>query len=163
MQNSPEEQQPNARNPEASACGLPSNASIEQNRNIQRTDEEWKKTLSPEQYRVLRAQGTEAPFQNEYWNFKEAGSYQCAGCGEPLFTSATKFDSGTGWPSFTEPISSQIVGETTDISHGMSRTEVHCSKCGGHLGHVFHDGPQPTGRRYCINSASLSFTSESAR
>ena len=149
--------------PEASACGLPSNAEISQIGKVQKSDEEWKQSLTPEQYRVLRNQGTEPPFQNEFWNLKEDGNYHCVGCGTTLFASSTKFDSGTGWPSFFDPANSQMVGETTDVSHGMSRTEVHCNNCGGHLGHVFPDGPKPTGLRYCINSASLVFKPENNR
>jgi peptide-methionine (R)-S-oxide reductase len=144
-------------NQEASACGLPSNADIGPMGKVQKLDEEWRQSLSPEQYRVLRNQGTEPPFQNEYWNWKKEGNYYCAGCGETLFSSNTKFDSGTGWPSFFKPADPQIVGETIDVSHGMTRTEVHCNNCSGHLGHVFPDGPKPSGLRYCINSASLVF------
>jgi peptide-methionine (R)-S-oxide reductase len=127
------------------------------NDRIARTDEEWKKELTPEQYRVLREKGTERAFTGEYWNTKDAGVYRCAGCGEELFVSDTKFDSGCGWPSFYAPKDSKVVAESQDNSHFMKRTEVLCSKCGGHLGHVFDDGPKPTGLRYCINSASLKF------
>ncbi len=149
-------EQSNTSNP--SACGLPSNADIGGEGRLNRTEAEWKEILSPERYRVLRAQGTEPPFQNEFWNHKASGAYECAGCGETLFESETKFDSGTGWPSFFRPAQSDSVDETVDESHGMVRTEVHCSNCGGHLGHVFPDGPKPTGQRYCINSASLTFS-----
>jgi peptide-methionine (R)-S-oxide reductase len=123
---------------------------------VTRSDEEWRKTLSPAQYRVLRQHGTEragsSPLDKEYG----AGIYHCAGCGQPLFAAATKFNSGTGWPSFFEPLDGAVATET-DRSFLMTRTEVHCDRCGGHLGHVFDDGPQPTGQRYCMNGASLEF------
>lgn len=124
---------------------------------ITKTDAEWKKELTPEQYAVLRQKDTELAYTGAYWNTKDKGIYRCAGCGEILFLSDTKFDSGCGWPSFYAPNSSNVVAEATDNSHFRQRTEVLCSKCGGHLGHVFDDGPQPTGLRYCINSASLKF------
>lgn len=118
---------------------------------------DWRSKLSPEQYRILREAGTEAPFTGELLNNKDKGMYRCAACGEPLFESGTKYDSGSGWPSFTAPVESEAVEELTDQSHGMARTEVRCAKCEGHLGHVFPDGPGPEGLRYCINSASLEF------
>nr|WP_294851333.1 peptide-methionine (R)-S-oxide reductase MsrB [uncultured Sphingomonas sp.] len=122
-----------------------------------KTDAEWQANLTEEQYRVLRQAGTERPFTGTLLNNKQEGVYRCAGCGEPLFDSHTKYDSGSGWPSFTEPSSDRSVSETVDSSHGMQRVEVRCAKCEGHLGHVFPDGPGANGLRYCINSASLSF------
>jgi peptide-methionine (R)-S-oxide reductase len=122
---------------------------------IEKTDAEWRAELSPEEYRVLRKKGTEAPFSGEYDHIFEPGTYHCAGCGAPLFESDTKYDSGCGWPAFYAPADDDAVNEDSDVTYGMIRTEVLCSNCGGHLGHVFPDGPQPTGQRYCINSAAL--------
>jgi peptide-methionine (R)-S-oxide reductase len=123
---------------------------------MQKNDDDWRKTLTPEQFHVLREHGTEYRGSSPLNKEKRDGTFRCAGCGEPLFDAATKFESGTGWPSFTSPLD-DAVGTTTDRSHGMTRTEVHCAKCGGHLGHVFPDGPRPTGLRYCMNGVAMTF------
>ncbi|MCG3164554.1 MAG: Peptide methionine sulfoxide reductase MsrB [Bacteroidia bacterium] len=128
---------------------------------IKKTDAEWKAELTPEQYRVLREKGTERAFTGKYNIHKEKGMYVCAGCNSPLFSSDTKFDSGCGWPSFYEAIDTEKIKEVRDISFGMIRTEIICAKCDGHLGHVFDDGPKPTGLRYCVNSLSIDFKKSS--
>ncbi len=124
---------------------------------IQKSAQEWKQELTAEEYRILREKGTERAFTGKYWDHKAEGTYVCAACGTPLFSSETKFESGSGWPSYYQPVNDGNVEEKLDKSLGMVRTEVLCGKCGGHLGHVFNDGPPPTGLRYCINSASLDF------
>ena len=130
---------------------------------VSKTDQEWREQLTPEQYEVLRRQGTERPFSGKYVHSKEEGLYRCAGCGAALFRSEAKFDSGTGWPSFTEPADTASVTLKTDRSHGMVRTEVSCGQCGSHLGHVFDDGPAPTGQRYCMNSVALQLDPDAGR
>ncbi len=124
---------------------------------ITKTDDQWRQELTPDQFRILRQKGTERPFTGPYNTLKDEGVFTCAGCGETLFDSRTKYDSGSGWPSFYQPASPGAVHEHHDVTHGMKRMEITCAKCGGHLGHVFPDGPRPTGQRYCINSASLGF------
>ncbi|MGB5568816.1 MAG: peptide-methionine (R)-S-oxide reductase MsrB [Sedimenticolaceae bacterium] len=122
---------------------------------IDRTEDDWREILTEEQFHVCREKGTERAFSGSYWDTKTPGVYRCAACGEPLFSSQEKYDSGSGWPSFWQPLADDAVGTETDRSLGMARTEVHCRRCGSHLGHVFPDGPRPTGSRYCINSVSL--------
>lgn len=139
------------------ACSLPSHAETTALDSFKKSDGEWKKLLTGEQFRVMRQHGTEPPFRNDYWDNKDKGVYLCAACEAPLFASAQKFKSGTGWPSFWDSIALENIGKTIDKSYGMTRVEVHCNRCGGHLGHLFEDGPRPTHLRYCINSASLDF------
>lgn len=129
----------------------------DKNNKVIKTDKEWKQLLTDEEYKVLREQGTERAFSGDLHDNHKAGTYICAGCGIDLFSSEHKFESGTGWPSFWQPINEANVEETMDKSHGMTRSEIHCARCGGHLGHVFEDGPKPTGLRYCINSVSMDF------
>jgi peptide-methionine (R)-S-oxide reductase len=124
---------------------------------INKSEDEWRIELDPESYHVLREKGTERAFTGRYYKNKEAGTYVCKGCGTPLFTSDTKYDSGSGWPSFYDAIDKGVIETKTDYSHGMIRTEIMCARCGGHLGHLFDDGPNPTGQRYCVNSLSLDF------
>ncbi len=149
----------------AKALGIIPGPAKEKGRMFQvtKTDEEWRKLLTPEQYRVLRQEGTEPPFANKYHANKDPGAYHCAGCDLPVFSSDAKYDSDTGWPSFWQPIAEKAIGTKTDWNLFHPRTEVHCARCGGHLGHVFDDGPPPTGLRYCINSAALNFVPAPAR
>ncbi len=133
---------------------------MDDTKTLPKTDAEWREKLSPEQYRILRESGTERAFTGPFWNSKEHGLYRCAGCGSELFRSDTKFDSGCGWPSYFEAVSPDAVRELVDRSHGMVRTEIRCATCDGHLGHVFPDGPPPTGLRYCINGHAMTFEKE---
>lgn len=127
---------------------------------IKKTDEEWRRSLTPEQYDVMRQKGTERPFTGRYEKTKDRGTYVCAACGNPLFSSETKYESGSGWPSFYQPLSNESVATAADRAHFMERTEVLCARCDAHLGHVFEDGPQPTGQRYCMNSVALKLEKE---
>jgi peptide-methionine (R)-S-oxide reductase len=142
-------------------CGSPSRAGggfvSPRSDAVVKTDAEWASTLNSDQYKILRRQGTERPFTGKYWDSKSTGTYTCGGCGLPLFSSGAKFKSGTGWPSFTQPIAKDAIADTEDQSLMISRTEILCNRCGGHLGHVFEDGPPPTGQRYCVNGNALDF------
>ena len=136
--------------------GSPARAASDEKFEVMKTDEEWRKQLTPQQYEILRKEGTERPYSSPLLKEKRKGTFACAGCDNALFASETKFDSGTGWPSFWAPID-KAVGTGRDSSHGMEREEVHCARCGGHLGHVFEDGPKPTGLRYCMNGVAMTF------
>jgi len=145
----------NSMTSESSEPNKPDKPAVAANEELPKTDEEWKKRLTKEQYEVMREKGTERAFTGKYWNTKLPGTYVCAACGTPLFSSDAKFDSGCGWPSYFEPLGKDRIKYIHDTSHGMDRVEVQCAKCGAHLGHVFDDGPKPTGQRYCINSVSI--------